>query len=66
MQVGEIYKHYKGNIYKIIAFAKHSETCDDMIVYQNVEHKDIWVRPKNMWNEIVDKIGTKRFTLIDK
>jgi len=66
MQVGEIYKHYKGNIYKIIAFAKHSETCEDMIVYQNVAHKDIWVRPKDMWNETVDEIGTKRFTLMDK
>ena len=66
MKIGEIYKHYKGNIYQIIAFAKHSETCEDMIVYQNIEHKDIWVRPKHMWDETIDNIGTKRFTLVEK
>ena len=61
--VGKTYKHYKGNLYKIIAFAKHSESCEEMIVYQSVEHKDFWVRPKYMWNEAVDANGTLRFTL---
>ena len=63
IEVGKIYKHYKGNLYKIIAFAKHSETTEDMIVYQSVKNNDIWVRPKKMWNEKVDKNGTLRFTL---
>ena len=63
ISIGKNYKHYKGNLYKIIAFAKHSETCEDMIVYQSIEHGDIWVRPKTMWNEIVDDNGTLRFTL---
>ncbi len=66
MKVGEIYKHYKGNIYQIIALAKHSETTEDMVVYQNVEHKDIWVRPSHMWSEVVDDKGTKRFSLVEK
>jgi len=63
ISVGKVYKHYKGNVYKIIALAKHSETTEDMIVYQSVEHGDIWVRPKSMWNEIIDNNGTLRFTL---
>ena len=62
--VGQEYKHYKGNIYKIIALAKHSETTEDMIVYQSIKNKDIWVRPKSMWNEFVDEKGTLRVTLI--
>lgn len=64
--VGKTYKHYKGNIYKIIALAKHSETGEDMIVYQNIEKSDIWVRPKSMWNEEVC-VGNKtvlRFELV--
>ena len=61
--VGKTYKHYKGNIYKIIAIAKHSETCEDMIVYQSVEKGDIWTRPKEMWNDVVKSDGTLRFTL---
>lgn len=64
--VGKIYKHYKGNVYKIIALAKHSETCEDMIVYQNVDKGDIWTRPKSMWSEEVEVDGKKvlRFSLI--
>ena len=30
--IGKTYKHYKGNIYKIIALGKHSETEEDMVV----------------------------------
>lgn len=61
--IGKTYRHYKGNIYKIIAFAKHSETCEDMIVYQSVKDGATWVRPKSMWNETIDENGTLRFTL---
>ena len=61
--VGKTYKHYKGNVYKIIALGKHSETCEDMIIYQSVEKGDVWVRPQKMWNETIDNKGTLRFTL---
>ena len=63
--IGKTYRHYKGNIYKIIALCKHSETEEDMIIYQNVAKGDIWARPYSMWNEIVDDKGTLRFSLID-
>ena len=63
IEIGKTYKHYKGNLYKIIGFAKHSETMEDMIVYQSIENNAIWVRPYSMWNEIVDEIGTLRFTI---
>lgn len=60
--IGKTYKHYKGNMYKVIALAKHSETLEDMVVYQSVKTNEIWVRPKKMWSEIVDDKGTLRFT----
>ncbi len=63
IKIGATYKHYKGNTYKIVAFAKHSETCEDMVVYQSIKDGDTWVRPKSMWNEILDDKGTKRFSL---
>lgn len=62
ISVGKIYRHYKGNVYKIIAIAKHSETEEDMVVYQNVEKGDIWTRPISMWNDNVN--GVLRFTLL--
>ncbi len=61
--VGKFYKHYKGNLYKIIALGKHSENLEEMIVYQSVRDGQIWIRPKSMWNEIIDNNGTLRFTL---
>ena len=61
--IGKTYRHYKGNLYKIIAIAKHSETTEEMIVYESIKNGDIWVRPKSMWNEIVDEKNTLRFTL---
>lgn len=65
IEVGKIYKHYKGNLYKIIALAKCSETLEDLIVYQSLNDEEkIWVRPKKMWNEIIDNKSTLRFTLI--
>ena len=61
--VGKIYKHYKGNLYKIVALARHSETEEEMIVYESLEKGLLWVRPLSMWNDVIDKKGTLRFTL---
>lgn len=58
------YRHYKGNVYKVIAFAKHSETCEDMVVYQSIENGEIWCRPRSMWFDKINE-STTRFTLID-
>ena len=65
IEEGKTYRHYKGNIYKILCLANHSETNEKMIVYQNVDKKDIWTRPYKMWNETIDDKGTLRFTLLD-
>jgi|InofroStandDraft_1065614.scaffolds.fasta_scaffold00063_123 hypothetical protein len=63
--VGKTYKHYKGNIYKIIAIGKNSENLEEMIVYKSTKDGQIWIRPKSMWNETIDNKDTLRFTLID-
>lgn len=62
-----IYRHYKGNQYKVVGFAKHSETLEDMVVYQALYgERGIWVRPLAMWdNPIETDAGTvKRFEYI--
>ena len=64
IQINKRYKHYKGNIYRVIALGKHSETVEDMVIYQSVEHGDVWCRPANMWFDKIDE-QTTRFTLID-
>ena len=52
------YKHFKGNIYCVLHIAKHSETLDDMVVYQAMYgDKCIWVRPKAMFEEVIERDG---------
>lgn len=63
--IGKTYKHYKGNVYKIIAIGKHSENLEEMIVYQSVKDGAVWIRPKSMWNDVIDNNKTIRFKLID-
>ena len=45
--MGEYYRHFKGNVYRVIHIAKHSETLEEMVVYQAMYgERGIWVRPK--------------------
>ena len=64
--IGKTYRHFKGNLYKVIGFAKHSETLEDMVIYQPLKTGDNWVRPKSMWNEVIDEKSTLRFTLVEE
>ena len=51
-----LYRHFKGNLYRLLYVAKHSETLEDMVVYQALYGEmGIWVRPASMWNEHVDQ-----------
>ncbi len=60
------YRHFKGGIYKVVAIALHSETLEEMVVYQNAENGKCWVRPASMWNETVEYEGktVSRFTYL--
>lgn len=63
-----IYRHFKGNLYEVIAISKHSETLEELVVYRALygEH-GVWVRPVSMWNETVERDGKtyQRFTYIE-
>ncbi len=51
-----VYRHFKGNLYRLLYVAKHSETLEPMVVYQALYGEGgIWVRPAQMWTEWVDR-----------
>lgn len=48
--IGGTYKHFKGNSYKVIGVANHSETLEKMVVYKALYgNGDLWVRPYNLF-----------------
>ena len=66
---GEIYRHFKGNLYEVLAVAMHTETEEMMVVYQEVDGEKIYARPLDMFVSNVDKekypdaLQTYRFEL---
>lgn len=61
IKIGDIYKHSKkGGAYKVLAIAKHSETLEDMVIYEVLYENDlasVWARPVSMWSELVEVNG---------
>lgn len=58
-----VYEYYKsGKRYRVIGVAKHSETLEDLVVYEALyenEMSKLWVRPLKMFLEEVE-VGGKQ------
>jgi len=62
-----IYRHFKGNLYRLLCTARHSETLEVLAVYRALYgDQGLWVRPLAMWSEEVIHEGKRqpRFRLI--
>ena len=50
-----IYQHYKGQIYQVFNLARHSETEEQLVVYQCLYGDySMWVRPLSTFVETVE------------
>jgi len=60
-----IYRHYKGKLYRVLGVGRHSETLEEIVVYQALYESEefgkdaIWVRPLKMFIEDVEVDGKK-------
>ncbi|MFJ8109020.1 DUF1653 domain-containing protein [Streptomyces sp. NPDC096132] len=63
-----MYRHYKGQMYRVLHVAQHSETSEELVVYEELygEH-DVWARPIGMFQETVEtRSGPRqRFELVN-
>ena len=73
IKIGQVYRHFKGNMYYMQDIAIHSETQEEYVVYKALygDYKT-YIRPKDMFLEQADLNRTDniykqkyRFQLID-
>lgn len=54
--IHRVYKHFKGDYYLVEDVATHSETGEEYVIYRKLYGDgSLWVRPKSMFLEPVDK-----------
>ena len=64
-----IYRHFKGNLYRVIGMATHSETQEKLVVYiPQYGEKKMWVRPLDNFlsPKIIDGKEVVRFEYLDE
>ncbi len=56
----KLYRHYKNKPYKYLGVARHSETLDEVVLYETLYQNDLgklWVRPRKMFEEDIELSG---------
>lgn len=70
MEMGSLYRHFKGGLYRILDVVAHSETTEKMVLYEALYPNalgQVWVRPESMFfeNIVFEGISQPRFAKLD-
>lgn len=54
---GNLYIHFKGDLYFCMGLAKHSETGEELVIYKSCSDQSVWARPADMFLGKVTRDG---------
>ena len=60
-----LYRHFKGNTYRVFGVGKHTESHDNFVLYQGLYHSPefgvhpLWARPADLFFDEMDRPGYK-------
>jgi len=58
---GQIWRHFKGGVYRVLYLAYHTNTAEELVIYTSNDGGDaVWARPAYMWLETVERDGKSR------
>ena len=71
LKIGGLYEHYKGKKYRVLNVVRHSETLEELVMYETLYDNELgkyWVRPKEMFLSSIEQDGVSksRFQLIEE
>ncbi|MBO7532246.1 MAG: DUF1653 domain-containing protein [Lachnospiraceae bacterium] len=54
---GELYRHFKGGLYRIVTIAQHTETQEGLVIYRSEDDPSkVWARPVTLFCSPVDRV----------
>jgi hypothetical protein len=68
LRPGGFYRHYKNKPYKVHGVVRHSETLEELVLYEALypnESGQMWVRPLEMFLSDVEVGGQQRARFAD-
>jgi hypothetical protein len=73
IKINGTYRHYKNLLVRVIGVALHSETMEELVIYEKLEDfgeykkGSLWARPKKMFLEDITVNGKRvpRFAYIE-
>ena len=51
------YRHFKGGYYQVLALALHTETQEQLVIYQSEQDDQVYARPVAMFMEWIEHQG---------